>query len=58
MLPFHVIVALARSLYGVGEDTAPSDVRDAVNRGLAHTPDSIARDFWLDLLGVSAPETM
>ena len=54
MLPFHVIVALARSLYGVGENAPSSEVRDAVNRGLAHVqPDPIARDFWLDLLGVS-----
>src|SRR5205814_2174459 len=34
MLPCHVIVTLARSLFGVGEDASPSDVRDAVRRGL------------------------
>ena len=34
MLPFHAIVALARSLFGVGEGASPSDVRDAVGRGL------------------------
>src|SRR5207249_4668379 len=28
MLPFHVMVALARSLFGVGEGASPSDVRD------------------------------
>src|SRR3989442_1125272 len=54
MLPFHVIVTLARSLFGVGEDASPSDVRDAVRRGLGSAqPDPIALDFWLDLLGVS-----
>jgi len=31
-LPFHVIVTLARSLFGVGEGASPSDVRDAVAR--------------------------
>src|SRR3989441_11079164 len=56
MLPFHVIVALARSLFGVGEGASPSDVRDAVRRGLGNAPpDPIALDFWLDLLGVSDP---
>src|SRR6266850_1454872 len=54
MLPFHVMVALARSLFGVGEGASSSDVRDAVGRGLGNTqPDPIALDFWLDLLGVS-----
>src|SRR5437667_4631749 len=54
MLPFHVMVALARSLFGVGEGASPSDVRDAVRRGLGNAqPDPIALDFWLDLLGVS-----
>src|SRR5438477_11564148 len=54
MLPFHVIVALGRSLFGVGEGASPSDVRDAVRRGLGNAhPDPIALDFWLDLLGVS-----
>ncbi len=54
MLPFHVIVALARSLFGVGEGASPPDVRDAVRRGLVSAqPDPIAQDFWLDLLGVS-----
>src|SRR5947209_4986106 len=54
MLPFHVMIALARSLFGVGEGASPSDVRDAVRRGLGNAqPDPIALDFWLDLLGVS-----
>jgi predicted ATPase/class 3 adenylate cyclase len=54
MLAFHVIVALARSLFGVGEGASPSDVRKAVTRGLGNTqPDPILLDFWLDLLGVS-----
>ncbi|MGH7336496.1 MAG: ATP-binding protein, partial [Myxococcota bacterium] len=54
MLPFHVIVVLARSLFGVGEGASPPDVRDAVRRGLGNAqPDPIALDFWFDLLGVS-----
>jgi len=54
MLPLHVIVALARSLFGVGDDASPSDVRDAVRRGLDDAPpDPIAVDLWLDLLGAS-----
>ncbi|HKW94211.1 MAG TPA: adenylate/guanylate cyclase domain-containing protein, partial [Methylomirabilota bacterium] len=53
-LPFHVIVPLARSLFGVGEGAPASDVRDAVSRGPGTAqPDPIAQDFWLDLLGVS-----
>src|SRR5499425_733374 len=52
MQPFHVVVALARSLFGDG--ASPSDVRDAVMRGLEDAPpDPIALDFWLDLFGVS-----
>src|SRR5437899_2453741 len=54
MLPFHVMVALARSLFGVGEGASPSDVRGAVRCGLGNAqPDPIALDFCLDLLGVS-----
>ena len=54
MLPFHVIVALARGLFGVGDGASASDVQDAVRRGLGNTPsDPIALDLWLDLLGVS-----
>src|SRR5438034_3717026 len=54
MLPFHVMVALARSLFGVGEGASSSDVRDAVRRGLDNAqPDPIALDFWLELLSVS-----
>ena len=53
-LPFHVIVTLARSLFGVGEGASPSDVRSAVERGLGHAqPDPIAFDFWLELLSGS-----
>ena len=52
-LPFHVIVALARSLLGVGECASPSDVRDAVRRGLGNPPDPAALDFWLELFGVA-----
>src|SRR5438445_761075 len=54
MVPFHVMVALARSLFGVGEGASPPDVRNAVRRALGNaTPDPIALDFWLELLGVS-----
>src|SRR5262249_11836799 len=54
MLPFHVIITLGKSLFGVDEGTSPSDARDAVRRGLDEAqPDPIAQDFWLDLLGVS-----
>src|SRR5206468_5657428 len=43
MLPFHVIVALARSLFDVGEGASPSHARDAVRRGLGNAqPDPIA----------------
>ena len=53
MLPFHAIVALARSLFGVDDGAAPTDVRDAVGRALASAApvDPIARAFWLELLG-------
>jgi class 3 adenylate cyclase/tetratricopeptide (TPR) repeat protein len=54
MLPFHVIIALARSLFGISDGASSSYVRDAVRRGLGNAePDPIALDFWLDLLGVS-----
>src|SRR5262249_36241555 len=54
MLPFHVLITLGKSLFGVDEGTSPSDVRDAVRRGLDEAqPDPMAQDFWLDLLGVS-----
>src|SRR5436309_14476229 len=54
MLPFHVMVALARSLFGVGEGASPSDIREAVRCGLGNAQaDPIALDFWLDLLGLS-----
>ncbi len=54
MLPFHVVVALARSLFGVAEVAPPSDLREAVRRGLGHAPpDPTTLDLWLDLLGVS-----
>jgi len=50
-LPFHVIVALARSLLGVGDGAPASEVRDAVRRGIAPA-DPISLDLWLELLGV------
>src|SRR5256712_12267486 len=54
MLPFHVMVALARSLFGVDEAASPSDIREAVRCGLGNAQaDPIALDFWLDLLGLS-----
>ena len=53
-LPFHLIAGLARSLFGIGEGTAPPDIEEAVRRGLESSqPDPVALDFWLDLLGVS-----
>jgi len=56
MLPFHVIVALARSLFGVGEGASAADVRDAVGRGLGSAqPDPIVLGFWLELLGAPDP---
>src|SRR4030095_16762067 len=53
-LPFHAIVALARSLLGIGDGVPSPDVRDAVRRNLASAPlDPITQELWLDLLGVS-----
>jgi class 3 adenylate cyclase/tetratricopeptide (TPR) repeat protein len=53
-LPSHVMIALARSLFGVGEGASPSDIRDAVRCGLENVPpDPMALDLWLDLLGGS-----
>src|SRR5262245_34927007 len=53
-LPSHVIVALARSLFDIGEGASPSDARGAVKRGLGSaSPDPIVLDLWLDLLSVS-----
>jgi len=53
-LVFHVIVALARSLFGAGEAASPSEIRDAVRRGLgAAAADPVAIEFWLDLFGMS-----
>ncbi|HZP36120.1 MAG TPA: adenylate/guanylate cyclase domain-containing protein [Methylomirabilota bacterium] len=53
-LPLHVIVSLARSLFGVEEDASSSEIRDAVLRDLAGPPaDPLAPDAWLELLGVS-----
>src|SRR4029077_21235616 len=54
MLPSHVTIALARSLFGVDEAPSPSDVREAVRGGLENArPDPMALDLWLGLLGVS-----
>src|SRR5262249_35294149 len=53
-LPFHVIVALARDLFGAGEGASPSEVRGAVRDGLGNTSlDPILLELWLDLLAVS-----
>jgi class 3 adenylate cyclase/tetratricopeptide (TPR) repeat protein len=52
-LPFHVLVPLARSLFGLGDRASSSTVRDAVRSGLARAPaDPIVADLWLELLGV------
>ena len=53
-LPFHVLLALARSVFEVDEGARPSEIRDAVARSLGRaSSDPIARDLWLDVLGVS-----
>jgi class 3 adenylate cyclase len=52
-LGFHVIVRLARSLFGVGEHASPSEIRAAVGRAFGNVPpDPIVLDCWLELLGV------
>src|SRR5207245_4437974 len=54
MLPFHVIVALPCSLFGIDEGALPSDVRNAVRRGLGDAqPDRLAIDFWPRRLGLA-----
>src|SRR6266545_1787113 len=57
MLPFHAIVELARSVFGVDEGASAVDIRGAVRRGLASVPpvDPIALAFWLELLGAPDP---
>ncbi len=57
MLPFHAIVELARSLFGVHDGAPAADVRGAVERALASAPpvDPIALAFWLELLGIPDP---
>jgi class 3 adenylate cyclase/tetratricopeptide (TPR) repeat protein len=57
MLPFHAIVELARSLFGVDADSPAAHVRDAVGHALAGAPsvDPTARALWLDLLGAADP---
>src|SRR5712691_1353782 len=57
MLPFHVIVELARGLFGVDPDASAADIRGAVGRGLASSQpvDPIALAFWLELLGALDP---
>src|SRR5438034_5957008 len=57
MLPFHAIVELARSVFGVGEGASAADIRGAVRRGLASAPpaDPITLAFWLELLGAPDP---
>ena len=53
-LPLHAIVALARSLFGIGEGAAPAEIRDAVRRGLGSPPPGpTVADAWLELLGAS-----
>jgi class 3 adenylate cyclase len=57
VLPFHLIVELARSLLDVGEGASAPDLGAAVARGLAGAPsvDPVALAFWLELLGVPDP---
>jgi class 3 adenylate cyclase/tetratricopeptide (TPR) repeat protein len=56
MLPFHVILELARSLLGIG-DGPPGEIRAAMERALAGGApvDPIALAFWGELLGASHP---
>src|SRR5207249_9697477 len=51
MLPFHAIVELARSVFGVDEGASAVDVRGAVRRGLASAQpvDPSVLAFWLEL---------
>src|SRR5262245_31122950 len=57
MLPFHVILELARGLFDIDRDAPAADVRAAVERALAGAPpvDPIALAFWLELLAVPDP---
>jgi len=57
MLPFHVVVELARGLFGVDQGSSAPDIRSAVGRGLASSQsvDPIALAFWLELLGAPDP---
>ena len=58
-LSFHAVAALARSLFGVGDNASPADVRHAVVKGLAgtHSVDPIATALWLELLGADPGPT-
>jgi class 3 adenylate cyclase/tetratricopeptide (TPR) repeat protein len=71
LLPFHVVAALARTLFGLGEEARGEGVREFVERGLAFAEgasgsisadgaaapgaDSIEAGLWLDLLGAPDP---
>ena len=55
--PFHVIVDLARGLFGLHEGASAIDVGGAVRGALAgaRPVDPIALGFWLELLGAPDP---
>src|SRR5262245_30716410 len=57
LLPYHAVVDLARSLFGVDADAAAAEVRAAVGRALADASpvDPVAAAFWLELLGAPDP---
>jgi class 3 adenylate cyclase len=57
MLPFHVVLELARSLFDLPEGAAAADVRAGVARGLASAgaSDPVAAAFWVELLGGAGP---
>ncbi len=57
LLPFHAVVELARSLFGVADSASPADVRAALGRHQAVAPrtDPVALAFWLELLGAPDP---
>jgi predicted ATPase/class 3 adenylate cyclase len=57
MLPFHLMVELARGLFDIDEGASAPDIRGAVTRGLAGTPpvDPVALAFWLELFGAPDP---
>jgi class 3 adenylate cyclase len=60
LLPFHLVVELARGLLDAAEGAEAREVRDAVARGLASAGpvDAIAAAFWLELLGAADADAL